>query len=299
MFRKKVLLTGATGLVGSTIGKTLKNFVDLKQIVRIDNTSSTNTNDYVQIDLMNKVDINSFVRKLKPDYVIHCAAQIPSNINPDSPELAALNSKIDENIFSAIDEMQCQFIYMSSTSVYGFPNCKWDIDEGFPVNPQSFYSIQKIKAENQIIDNIENGLIFRLNAPYGLNMRVDTVMNLFIKKALNNLDILIHGSGSRMQDFTNSRDIADFIYDLIYCNDLYKGIYNISSGQPISMAELAKKILSICKSNSLITYSDFIDNQEFYKASFSISKAKLDLNWNPRISIENGIREIILNCNNN
>jgi UDP-glucose 4-epimerase len=295
MARKKVLLTGATGLVGSMIANTLCRFVDLTQISRVINSQNTISNNLPYLDLMNKIEVKSFISRLRPDFVIHCAAQIPSNLNPDSPELAAVNSNIDENIISAIANAKSQLIYMSSTSVYGNPNYELNIDENFPLNPVSYYSAQKIKAEKQISDNIENYLIFRLNAPYGLNMRVETVMNLFIKNAFRNENILLYGSGSRMQDFTNSRDIADFIYNLISIVKRYQGIYNISFGQPLSMFELANKIIKICSSKSVISYLDIVDKQEHYKASFSIDKAKFELNWNPQITLENGIREITLN----
>jgi UDP-glucuronate decarboxylase len=126
-------------------------------------------------------------------------------------------------------------------------------------------------------------------------MRIDTVLTKFIKLALRNESILLHGSGNRMQDFTNTRDIAEMINELILNQNTHHGIFNLSAGMPISMKELANRIIKLTGSNSMVLNSGSIDNQEDYKASYSIDKAKQLLNWNPKISLEMGIRELMNN----
>lgn len=293
MNKSKVILTGSTGLVGSMIKNTLGDNVDLIQITRDKSYQNPSNQCVYFLDLINKSEVESLMKRTRPDFVIHCAALIPSILNPDTSELACYNSKIDENIISSLSKFPCQLIYMSTTSVYGNPDNVINIEENFPLNSSSFYSAQKIAAEKQIADNLENGLILRINAPYGKNMRIKTVMNLFIQRALLNEAILLYGTGARMQDFTNTKDIADLINSLINSQNLYNGIYNISYGQPISMFELAKKIIRICNSESKIALSSILDNQENFKASFSINKAKSCLNWEPKISLDNGIKELV------
>jgi nucleoside-diphosphate-sugar epimerase len=298
MLKKKVLLTGSTGLVGSMIRKRLMGAVELFEICRSSQTFS-DTGQVIESSLEDFVRVQDIFRKVRPDIVIHCAAQIPTSKNPDSADLANINAKVDDAVISAIEWIGGSLIYMSSTIVYGNPEFTFDIDENFPVKADTYYAAQKIQAEQRIMDNLSNALVLRLNAPYGINMRVDTVLSLFLKKALVNDPIRFHGTGQRMQDFTNTKDIAELLFSIINSGGVRSGVYNISAGQPISMLDLAKKIIEMTKSQSKIAESGILDEQENVKASFSIEKAQRLLNWNPRVALEVGIQELMLNLREN
>lgn len=295
MNKMKILLTGSTGLVGSMIKLKMKDSCELYIVGREESSHVNNEKRHFKIDIRDDFEFNQLVRQILPDVIIHCAAQIPSALHPDSMELARTNEEIDASVFKAISESACKLIYMSSTIVYGLPNFELDIDETFPVIDHSYYAAQKIDAEKHILKNFKNGLILRLNAPYGLNMRTDTVMTSFIKLALNNDAILLHGSGNRMQDFTNTRDIAGLIHKFIIHQNTNYGVFNLSSGIPISMKELANKIVQLTGSSSSVLNSGLLDEQENYKASYSTKKAKQLLKWDPEISLEMGLIELINN----
>jgi nucleoside-diphosphate-sugar epimerase len=295
MNKMKVLLTGSTGLVGSMIQLKMQGSVDLYSVGRDKPSNNVNGKHYFNIDLRDTFELNNLVKQILPDVIIHCAAQIPSPSYADSIELAKTNERIDASVFQAVSQMTCKLIYMSSTIVYGLPSFVLNIDETFSVTNSSYYAAQKINAEQYILQNFENGLILRLNAPYGLNMRIDTVLTKFIKLALRNEPILLHGSGNRMQDFTNTKDIAGLIHKLIIDCNTEHGVFNLSAGMPISMKELATKIIKVTGSSSIVLNSGSLDEQEDYWASYSIDRAKQLLNWNPEISLEMGIRELMNN----
>jgi UDP-glucose 4-epimerase len=295
MNKMKVLLTGSTGLVGSMILLKMQDSVQLYTVGRDKPADIKNEKQYFKIDLRDSAEFNQVVKQILPDVIIHCAAQIPSASHSDSKEVGNLNEQIDSSVFEAVSHTSCKLIYMSSTIVYGLPNFVLNIDESFPVMDSSYYAAQKIEAEQSILQNFDRGLILRLNAPYGLNMRIDTVMTKFIKLALRNEPILLHGSGNRMQDFTNTRDIAGLIHKLIINQYTQYGVFNLSAGMPISMKELATKIVKLTGSSSVVLNSGSLDEQEDYKASYSIDKAKQLLNWNPEVSLEMGIRELMNN----
>jgi nucleoside-diphosphate-sugar epimerase len=291
----KVLLTGSTGLVGSMILLKMQDSNELYTVGRDKPVPFKNDKRYFKIDLRNSSEFNQVVKQILPDVIIHCAAQIPNASHPDSKELGNINEQIDASVFKEVSQTSCKLIYMSSTIVYGLPNFELNIDESFPVKDSSYYAAQKIDAEQYILQNFDNGLILRLNAPYGLNMRTDTVMTKFIKLAFRNEPILLHGSGNRMQDFTNTWDIAGLIHRLIVDRNTEHGIFNLSAGMPISMNELANQIIKLTGSSSEVLNSGLLDEQEDYKASYSIEKAKQLLNWNPEFSLEMGIRELVNN----
>ncbi len=288
-------MTGSTGLVGSMILLKMQDSEELYTAGRYRPSNITNDKHFFKIDLRDSFGFNQLVKQILPDVIIHCAAQIPSALHPDSIELANINEQIDASVFQAASQTACKIIYMSSTIVYGLPNFVLNIDEAYPVVNSSYYAAQKIDAEQYILQNFENGLILRLNAPYGLNMRNDTVMTRFIKYALGNEPILLHGSGNRMQDFTSSRDIACLIHELIIGQNWQHGVFNLSAGMPITMKELATKIVRITGSNGAVLNSGILDEQENYKASYSMEKAKKILNWNPEISLEVGLQELMNN----
>lgn len=295
MNRMKVLLTGSTGLVGSMILLKMQDYNELFTVERDKSADIKNEKRCFKIDLRDSIEFNQVVKQLLPDVIIHCAAQIPSASNPDSKELGKINEQIDSSVLKAVSQLSCKLIYMSSTIVYGLPNFVLNIDESFPVMDSSYYASQKIDAEHYILKNFDKALILRLNAPYGLNMRTDTVMTKFIKLALGNEPILLHGSGNRMQDFTNTRDIAGLIHNLIINQNTQCGVFNLSAGMPNSMKDLANQIIKLTGSSSVVLNSGSLDEQEDYKASYSIEKAKQLLNWNPEISLEMGIRELMNN----
>jgi nucleoside-diphosphate-sugar epimerase len=291
----KVLLTGSTGLVGSMILLKIQDSVELFTVGRDIPANTKNDKRYFKIDIRDSSEFNQAVKQILPEVLIHCAAQIPSASYPDSKELGNINEQIDAAVFKAVSQTSCKLIYMSSTIVYGLRNFALKIDETFPVLDSSYYAAKKIDAEQYILQNFDKGLILRLNAPYGLNMRTDTVMTKFIKLALRNEPILLHGSGNRMQDFTSTRDIAGLIHKLIVDRNIEHGVFNLSAGMPISMKELANQIIQLTGSSSVVFNSGLLDEQEDYKASYSIDKAKQLLNWNPEISLKMGIRELINN----
>jgi nucleoside-diphosphate-sugar epimerase len=272
----------------------IQNNVDLYLVGRSESNIIKNHNLFFKIDLLDKQRIKELVKKIVPDIIIHCAAQIPTSEIPDTLKLYNLNAQIDDIIFQAIRDTSCKIIYLSGTNVYGYPDFVLNIDESFPLNTSSYYAAQKIEAEQFILQNLSDGLILRLNAPYGLYMRTDTVLTKFIKLALLDLPIEVHGSGTRMQDFTNSRDIAELMYDLIISDNWESGVFNLATEKPISMKELSNLIVNITCSKSVIINSGITDKQENYKASYSVEKSKNILKWNPKITLENGIREIAL-----
>ena len=96
-----------------------------------------------------------------------------------------------------------------------------------------------------------------------------------------------------MQDFTNVKDITNLIYSKLINRSYTKGIFNISSGKPISMINLAKLIVQTAESNSEIRASGLIDLEEEYKADYSVEKAKIQLGWEPKITLKNGISDLI------
>jgi nucleoside-diphosphate-sugar epimerase len=292
MPKKRVILTGSTGLVGKAVTQVLKDKFDLYLLVRDNFKELQDFGKTIPIALDNESVTNIF-NEINPDYIVHCAARIPSKKTQDSKDVFDYNWLIDQNIFNALQGLNTKLIYISTTSVYSEFKANDPLTELSPVGNESYYAQEKIRAENHILDRLPDSWIFRINAPYGPDYRIKTVLHLFIEAALNSKEIFLHGSGNRRQDFTHVIDIATLIENILFGGNNNYGIYNISSGNPISMYELACKIIKLASSNSEIKLSGLKDPQEGYLALFSSEKAKKYLSWNPEISLDRGILELI------
>ena len=289
--KKKILLTGASGLIGAQVLARLQPCFNVTSIGRTSHQVSS-ASRFVVIDLLSPSSVESIVEE-NPDIVIHCAATIPA-AGLDEKVIYEQNTKIDEAVISATKLLGAQLIYFSSTIVYGYANDHYNIDEETLPKIISPYSRQKLESEQKIRQHGLSHIILRVNAPYSACMRQRSVITIFIDKALKNETISYHGSGSRMQDFTNANDIATMLFHLLQLDTLPNGIFNISSGCPVSMKSLAsciKDLLPGCQSQ--ILPSGLPDPQEDYKASYSTHKAKTMLGWNPLTTLHNGIADLI------
>ena len=139
----RVLLTGGSGLLGSSLVSKLRNKFSLYSIAKKGNYKTVYANvNYINIDLTSK-DCIPILSNLKPDIIIHCAAVIPGNGNITEESIRKMNSSIDKNIISISSKLNCYLIFMSSTIVYGYSNNTFNIKEDSPLHAISLYAQQK------------------------------------------------------------------------------------------------------------------------------------------------------------
>lgn len=292
---KTALITGSTGLVGQAVAKAL-----LQSDISFTGTCNQNENSFewplIKVDLY-KDDLEKALEGYSFDTIIHCAAKIPDGTNTYE-DCYLKNGEIDDSVIEyAANNGVKKFIFISTTNVYGFTD-KLTTEDSETI-AENLYSKRKLETENKLLSqNNFRSIILRINAPYGEYQKANTVLKIFVEKALADEVIKYHGTGSRQQDFTHVNDIADAVLDCLKYTDT-NDIFNISAGKPVSMKQLAEIILSLVpESDSKIENTGLADSQENYRALFDISKAKNKLNWEPRISLEEGISKLINHLQN-
>ncbi len=284
-----ILITGAGGLIG---GEVLRAFQDSKhQITGIFRTTPINFKSRAELtyaDLSNSQS-DSVLQRLNPDCVVHCAAQMPASFDGEYARRAAEeNSFIDHRIRKFCESKSIRLVYCSSTSVYGLPSIM--VSENSPTMPAGPYPREKLGMEKALSESGLPAVILRINAPYGVRQKANTVLKIFVENALSNLDLTYHGTGSRCQDFTSVHDVGRAIQYAVAKKHV-RGIINISAGSPISMRSLAELVVSCVPfTKSKITSSGIADAQEHYRALFDISRARDLLDWSPAVSLGDGIR---------
>lgn len=290
---KKIVVTGASGLIGNALCNLLhRHHLPFIALYR---SKPAEDNDWHK-EYCNLEDPDSVNREFwqKASYVIHCAAAIPSGaISVES--CYEINKEIDNNIYHAILKNSIpMMIFLSSSSVYGFSD--QEINEDSQVSPQTIYSIGKLESESMFrsLRNCKTVLL-RINAPYHVKQQSRTVLKIFIENAINNKLLVYHGSGSRAQDFTAVEDIVNAIFHILSQGIKTSGeVYNISSGKPISMRNLAQLIVSLMPhTRSKIEPSGIPDPQEDCRSNFSIKKMFKDYKWRPQVSLDQGIKNWI------
>jgi UDP-glucuronate 4-epimerase len=289
-----VLVTGATGFIGQHLVLRLSKAGYIVFGIS-KNGGNIAGHIIIPVDMTNAIALASYCEDKSFDAVFHLAASVPSSFNDNTAKESLLTNVTSTlNLLDIFKQKRWNvFIHASSTAVYGSPLIHEVITEDCPVSLNNFYSIGKYFAEvlceqfRAAHDLCISSL--RISAPYGPGQRKDTVITRFIKMALQSEDITIYGSGQRKQDFTYIDDVVEALilaYQKRAC-----GIFNIASGVPVSMKELAETILKVIPaSKSKIVYTGIPDQQEHYRPNFSIEKAKNELGYAPMFLITEGIK---------
>ncbi|RLC14552.1 MAG: hypothetical protein DRI57_14275 [Deltaproteobacteria bacterium] len=289
----KILVTGAGGLIGSYVVQALHHANH--EVTGLYRKAPDHKKNYpwtfTEADLTEDKS-RSILEKVAPNAIVHCAAVLPKQFGGEEAEqVAEINQRIDEQIIRFCTDIGCDLIYTSSTSIYGLTGFPWnEMSEVSPIGP---YAVAKFKTEQRILTLKNRSVILRISSPYAPEQRSGTVLRIFIERAIANRDLYYYGTGERQQDFTAAEDVAQAILCSIFHSDI-NGVFNISSGNPISMRDLAELILQcVMGTKSRILPSGQPDPQESYRALFDISKAKNILKWQPSVSLEDGIKRWI------
>lgn len=231
------------------------------------------------------------VGEAPPWAILHFAAERPEGGDPGELEASAQrNRRIDANVFAAAAATRAGVVYASGGIVYGAGHGQRFTEDG-PVAPEIPYGRAKLASEREGAARLEAaGLSFaalRISAPYGPGQRADTVVHRFLARALHGDNLTYHGTGSRMQDFIYVDDVADAVARCLATRA--GGVFNIASGQPVTMKELAALVVEVTASDAAIQPSGAADPQEGRTALYSIGAAERILGWTPATPLRRGL----------
>jgi len=229
------------------------------------------------------------LKKLLPEYdiVIWLAAIVGDGACQVTPQLT---SEINEDSVKwLVDNYKGKIIFTSTCSVYGINQEL--IDEETEVNPLSIYAKTKYSAEQYIINNYDDYLIFRLGTLFGLGdgfsrVRLDLVANILALKAAQGEDLTIFG-GEQWRPLLHVKDVSHSILHGIK-NDL-NGLYNLAYKNYI-IKDIAEDIKKLLGGDININYVDMkFEDLRNYKVKTDKIK---QTGWKPYLVLSNGILEI-------
>lgn len=302
---RKAVVTGGAGFIGSHLAEELLKrrykviILDDLSTGRRENIEPIIANSDVQfiegsvtdLPLLNKLFQNV-------SYVFHLAA-IPSVPRSIESPLASHNVNITGTLnvlLAAKDNKVKKVIYASSSAVYG-DTPTLSKREDMPPNPQSPYAVTKLAGEYycHVFHQVYGlpTICLRYFNVYGLrqdpNSQYSAVIPRFIQRVLDNKPPVIFGDGEQTRDFAFVKDVVGAT--ILAAESDATGIFNISTGERISINKLAALIINLI-GNSVEPIHEELRFGDIRHSLADISKAK-QFGCNPQYDLEEGLRETI------
>jgi len=288
----KILITGSSGLIGSSLSPMLK----AKGIETIPFDLHAPDNHFG--DVRDIIQVRKAIQGC--DGVIHLAAISRVHLGEQNPELCrGTNVQGVENILTAASESETKpwVIFTSSREVYGQPQ-SMPVAENCPLCPINVYGRSKAQGEELINAARQNGIracTVRLSNVYGsTDDHADRVVPAFAKGAILGETLRINGADHTF-DFTHTHDVCRGI--ALLAEHLRKGNatpppINLVSGEPTTLGDLARLAIEMTTNGARIFHTQprAFDVNRFIGDR---SRALALLGWTPEISLKEGLEDLI------
>lgn len=305
--RTEILVTGGAGFIGShLIEQLLENnykvtIVDNFDIfyskkIKLKNISGVINNSYlkvIDIDILNTADLYA---RLTDQYevIVHLAAK--AGVRPSIEDPIAyqdVNVKGSQNMLEFARHKNIkQFIFASSSSVYGTnKNFPWK-ESDVALNPISPYASTKISGE--LLGHVYSHLFgirfitLRFFTVFGPRQRQDLAIHQFSKKILNSEAINFFGKGITRRDYTYVADTVQGIFNAIQYTRTPFEVFNLGNHHTISLSEMIHTLETVFNKKAIIKHlpEQMGDVPITYA---DISKAEQLLNYVPKTNFKQGI----------
>ncbi len=297
----KVLVTGGAGFIGYHVTKSLQE--KGHSVIMIDSLITGKEENIPDGVAFYKMDITSpeietvFIEE-EPDVIIHLAAQISVSYSMKNPQE---DGKV--NIIGTINLLHLsakynlkKFIFASSAAVYGTP-LNLPIDERHQLIPTSSYGLSKMTSENYIQMYYQSNslpyTILRFSNVYGPRQTSEGeagVISIFLNNASQDKPIQVFGNGNQTRDFIYVKDVAEACVQSLELGE--NTIINIGSETQLSINQLIHSISKISEKPLSVKFESAREG-DIEHSSLDYSKARAQLEWSPRYSLEQGLREAL------
>lgn len=275
---KRVIITGGAGFIGNYLAKELlkKEY----EVYSFDIKEGNNPKvKYYTIDLRNKEQLKNLIKEVDPKAIIHLAGLVKGTYE----ELYSINVLGTKNLLDSYDG---RFIFISTGMVY--QGNKSPYHEEMLTNPIDNYPKTKKLAEEFCLQR-KNTVIVRASVVYGPEQK-GSMFIPDLKEKIDKQEVFRMTKGEQQRDFIHVQDLCNAFCILLENNATE--IFNISSGEQRTMQEviiLAKEIVGEFPVEQSIPYRE----NELWEYCLSKEKAKKVLNWEPKISLEQGLKEVL------
>lgn len=303
--KKRILVTGGAGFLGSHLCERLLK--EGNEVICVDNFYTGNKRNILH--LMN----NPYFEVIRHDitfplyievdeiYNLACpASPIYYQFDPVQTTKTSVHGAI--NMLGLAKRLKIKILQASTSEVYGDPEIhpqpetyRGNVN---PIGPRACYDEGKRCAETLFFDYYRQHRlkikVIRIFNTYGprMNLNDGRVVSNFIVQALKGEDITIYGDGTQTRSFCYVDDLIDAMIKMMNSRDDFTGPVNLGNPTEFKIIELAEMILKLINSKSKIVFKPLPEDDPMQRKPV-IDLAKKELNWEPKIPLEEGLTTTI------
>jgi len=300
--RKRILVTGGAGFLGSHLCDALLN--DGNEVLCVDNFYSGNKSNILH--LLN----NPYFEVIRHDitfplyievdeiYNLACpASPIHYQFDPVQTTKTSVHGAI--NMLGLAKRLKIKILQASTSEVYGDPEIhpqpetyRGNVN---PIGYRACYDEGKRCAETLFFDYYRQHRlkikVIRIFNTYGprMNLNDGRVVSNFIVQALKGEDITIYGDGTQTRSFCYVDDLINGMIKMMTSRDDFTGPVNLGNPQEFKIIELAELILRFTNSKSKLIFKPLPEDDPKQRQPV-IDLAKKELNWEPKVPLEEGLK---------
>ena len=302
---RRILVTGGAGFLGSHLCKKLLD--EGNEVICVDNFYTGNktnilpllSNPYFEVI---RHDI-TFPLYLEVDeiYNLACPAS-PTHYQNDPVQTTKTSVHGAINMLGLAKRLGIKILQASTSEVYGDPDVHPQKENYWgnvnPIGIRSCYDEGKRAAETLFFDYWRQHKleikVMRIFNTYGPNMHPNDgrVVSNFNAQALKDIDITIYGDGQQTRSFCYVDDLLEGMVRFMKTSSDITGPINIGNPNEFTILELAKKVIELTNSKSKITFKPLPKDDPLQRKP-DITLAKDQLNWIPKVQLEEGLLKTI------
>ncbi|SFT76546.1 dTDP-glucose 4,6-dehydratase [Lishizhenia tianjinensis] len=302
MARKRILITGAAGFLGSHLCD--RFIADDYHVIGMDNLITGSLENIEHLFKLENFefyhhDVSKFIHVAgELDYILHFASPAsPIDYLKIPIQTLKVGSLGIHNCLGLARVKKARVLIASTSEVYGDPEVHPQTEEYWgnvnPIGPRGVYDEAKrfqeaITMAYHTFHGIETRIV-RIFNTYGPRMRLNDgrVLPAFIGQALRGEDLTVFGDGSQTRSFCYVDDLVEGIVRLLHSD--YAQPVNIGNPDEITIGEFAEEIIQLTGTTQKVIYKELPVNDPKQRQP-EISKAKELLNWSPKIDRSEGLK---------
>ena len=299
----KVLVTGATGFIGSNLSrKCMEKGFDTHILTR-KTSNKWRINDILSdvtehhSDLSNYLQLVKFLSEIKPDIIFHFASYgTHISYETESARIIEANFVNSVNLIQAANTIDYSlFVNVGSSSEYGMKTSA--MSETDILEPMSLYAVTKAASTNfsQLMAKIFGKPIITVRpfSVYGYFEEPIRLIPATIWHCLKHKDMDL-SNGTNSMDFIFIEDVVAACIKLIKTPSLNGEIINLGTGEGHTIKEVVQKILNISQSNIALNWGR-LSTSKFTPEKWVANPRKMEnvLKWTPQHSLDSGLRKTI------
>lgn len=305
MIKKKILVTGGAGFLGSHLCERLLN--EGNEVICLDNYFTGQKQNIVHLlnnpffELVRHDVTTPFYVEVDEIYNLACpASPIHYQYNPIKTIKTSVMGAV--NMLGLAKRIKAKILQASTSEVYGDPTIHPQPESYWgnvnPIGIRACYDEGKRCAEALFVNyHRQNNVrikLLRIFNTYGPRMHPNDgrVVSNFIVQALKGQDITVYGDGSQTRSFCYVDDLIDAMIKLMNTPDHFLGPVNAGNPNEFTIHELAEMVIKRTNSKSKIIFKPLPEDDPLQRKP-DITLAKKELQWEPKIMLEEGLNKTI------